>query len=195
MRKLGLTLLLMLFTLPLHDGPVPYVLRSVISAAKPKSKPVKQEVLSRSDSECLASVIYHEARGEPLEGQRAVYDVVMHRVKVLRKSVCGVVTAPKQFSWYGDPSKPIMPLTRPMSDLLKRVKEHPKVLDSINFRWFFSGEKLPYWAKKMNCHKLGGHRFCKEEEKDNGSTREVRDSGEGAQEVSERDHRSRIHDI
>jgi hypothetical protein len=75
------------------------------------------------------------------------------------------VTAPKQFSWYGEPGKPILPFTKPMQDLLKRAKMHPRVLDGVEFRWFFSGEKIPKWAVNMDCHvNIGGHRFCREKE-------------------------------
>ena len=42
---------------------------------------------------CLAENVYHEARGEPLEGQYAVAEVTMNRVRSTRfpKSVCEVV--------------------------------------------------------------------------------------------------------
>ena len=43
--------------------------------------------------ECLAMALYHEARGEPLEGQVAVGNVIMNRVdsKYHPDTVCGVV--------------------------------------------------------------------------------------------------------
>jgi spore germination cell wall hydrolase CwlJ-like protein len=49
--------------------------------------------LSKADRMCLARAIYHEARGEPIEGQIAVAQVVLNRVKSKRwpKTVCGVV--------------------------------------------------------------------------------------------------------
>lgn len=48
--------------------------------------------LSR-DAECLATAIYHEARGEPLKGQKAVAEVIMTRSQSGRfpSSICGVV--------------------------------------------------------------------------------------------------------
>jgi N-acetylmuramoyl-L-alanine amidase len=50
---------------------------------------------------CLALTIYHEARGEPLEGQRAVAEVVLNRVahSSFPDDVCGVVKDPYQFSY------------------------------------------------------------------------------------------------
>ena len=48
--------------------------------------PSKQEA-------CLATAIYHEARGETLKGQFAVAEVILNRVGVTRypNSICGVV--------------------------------------------------------------------------------------------------------
>lgn len=50
---------------------------------------------------CLAMNVYHEARGESIEGQYAVAHVTMNRVDDRRwdDTVCGVVYQPKQFSW------------------------------------------------------------------------------------------------
>jgi spore germination cell wall hydrolase CwlJ-like protein len=49
--------------------------------------------LSMADRMCLARAVYHEARGEPIEGQIAVAQVVMNRLRAKRwpKTVCGVV--------------------------------------------------------------------------------------------------------
>ena len=50
---------------------------------------------------CLALNIYNEARGEPLEGQYAVAQVVLNRVNSNKwpDTVCKVVYQPYQFSW------------------------------------------------------------------------------------------------
>lgn len=56
---------------------------------------------------CLASVIYHEARGEPLSGQLAVAKVTLNRTehKAFPSTVCGVVYQPNQYSWTKKPQK------------------------------------------------------------------------------------------
>lgn len=71
-------------------------------------------VYSRAEKECLALNIYHEARGEGLEGQVAVGMTTINRVlsKKFPNSICGVVKQTKvtskkkyrlcQFSWYCD---------------------------------------------------------------------------------------------
>ena len=50
--------------------------------------------------QCLANVIYREARGESLEGQRAVAHVVLNRVKdpAFPDTICEVVRQPGQFA-------------------------------------------------------------------------------------------------
>ena len=54
-----------------------------------------------ADLKCLASAIYFESKGEPLDGQLAVAQVILNRVESGRfgTGVCGVVKAPKQFSF------------------------------------------------------------------------------------------------
>jgi spore germination cell wall hydrolase CwlJ-like protein len=55
----------------------------------------------KSEIECLARNVYHEARGEPLEGQIAVAQVTVNRVESgeFQSSVCRAVYADRQFSW------------------------------------------------------------------------------------------------
>ena len=57
--------------------------------------------LSGRDNECLAGAIYFESKGEPLNGQLAVAEVILNRAKSGRfpASVCGVILQPGQFSF------------------------------------------------------------------------------------------------
>ena len=54
--------------------------------------------------ECLAVVVFFEARDQPIEGQMAVAEVVMNRVESDRwpDTICGVVFQDKQFSFTHD---------------------------------------------------------------------------------------------
>ena len=54
-----------------------------------------------ADINCLAQNIYHESRSESIEGQIAVAQVTVNRVKAsnFNKNICDVVFQPKQFSW------------------------------------------------------------------------------------------------
>ena len=54
-----------------------------------------------AEARCLTQAVYFEARGEPLEGQLAVAQVILNRVASGRyaDSVCGVVNQPGQFTF------------------------------------------------------------------------------------------------
>lgn len=56
---------------------------------------------SGREQECLAGAVYFEAKGEPLDGQLAVAQVIINRAKSGRfpGSICGVVFQPSQFSF------------------------------------------------------------------------------------------------
>ncbi len=81
------------------------------AATKAPSRTLSQAVSSMKGEQgemddqlhCLATAVYHESKGEPLEGQLAVAQVILNRVESGRfaDSVCGVVHQPKQFSFVG----------------------------------------------------------------------------------------------
>lgn len=48
---------------------------------------------------CLALTIFHEARGEPAIGQKAVATVVLNRARIRDMDVCDVLLEKGQFSW------------------------------------------------------------------------------------------------
>ena len=54
-----------------------------------------------ADLKCLAPAVYFEARGEPIEGQLAVAEVVINRARsgLYPDNYCDVVTQPAQFSF------------------------------------------------------------------------------------------------
>lgn len=54
---------------------------------------MKFKSANRSDSDCLTQAVYYEARGEGVEGMRAVAQVILNRVRhpAYPKSICGVV--------------------------------------------------------------------------------------------------------
>lgn len=58
---------------------------------------------------CMALNIYHEARGEPVQGQFAVAQVTMNRVRAngFGNTVCEVVTKRKHFSWTNNNLTPV----------------------------------------------------------------------------------------
>jgi len=68
------------------------------TAATPEPVQVK---IPQRDLKCLAENIYHEARGEGINGMLAVANVTLNRVATtgFPSTVCGVVYQPYQFSW------------------------------------------------------------------------------------------------
>lgn len=83
-------------------------------APRPEVVYLNTEVSHDEDLYCLAHNIYHEARGETVEGQIAVGYVTMNRVKTSSHNwpdtVCGNVFQRKQFSWTLD--RPYINLSR-----------------------------------------------------------------------------------
>lgn len=63
--------------------------------------PVPQDAELAPDMKCLAQAVYFESRGEPIEGQLAVAEVVINRAKsdLYPDSYCDVITQPAQFSF------------------------------------------------------------------------------------------------
>lgn len=80
----------------------PPVTAPVIEIVIEVSTPVKQQVIDYDQLECLAKNIYFEARGESLEGQIAVSQVVMNRVqsKHFPNTICEVVYQGQLSTWY-----------------------------------------------------------------------------------------------
>ena len=67
--------------------------------------------------QCLAQAIYFEARGEPIDGQVAVAEVVLNRVSDRRfpSTVCGVTHQGCQFSYVCDGNSDVMKSALPRS--------------------------------------------------------------------------------
>jgi hypothetical protein len=111
-----------------------------------------------TDSQCLATALHYEARGEPLVGRRAVLDTITNRMLATGKSACSIVLARGQFAW--SKRRPLLAYGNDQRAMLGEVLKHPKVLNSEKYTYFFSGAK-PVWAYNMSCRKIHGHNFCK----------------------------------
>ena len=116
---------------------------------------------------CLALVVYTEARGEPLDGQLLVAEVVINRVQSERypDTVCAVAFEQHQFSGLN------------VTPDLEEVFVDPAWQTSVDIAYdalsgntlgttathFHNTKKTPYWARKMTLlGKYGGHIFYKE---------------------------------
>ena len=102
---------------------------------------------------CLASVIYAEARGEPIDGQIAVGQVVINRVEDPRwpDDICSVVTDDEQFAY-------LTPDQRTL-DLARRIINEDFDDFAEGATHFYSGSE-PWWAKHMDLiGEINGHTF------------------------------------
>jgi spore germination cell wall hydrolase CwlJ-like protein len=128
----------------------------------------------RRERRCLVTALYFEARSEPLDGQIAVGQVIMNRVKSpdYPDTICGVVYQGShrrtgcQFSFTCD-GKPDKPRSRKMWERSKRIADQVlegKVwLRSIgNATHYHADYVSPKWRWKMSrLSKIGRHIFYK----------------------------------
>jgi spore germination cell wall hydrolase CwlJ-like protein len=130
--------------------------------------------LERQNIACLARNVYHEARGEPLEGQYAVAEVTMNRLASARypNSVCAVVHEKRwdairkryvgAFSWTEFYSVP-----EPEGEawaLAQKVAEdvyHRRVPPRVDGATFYHATWIkPSWARKQQrVARIGRHVF------------------------------------
>jgi hypothetical protein len=105
--------------------------------------------------QCLAGAVYFEARGEPLDGQLAVAQVVINRAEDRRfpASYCGVVHQRAQFSFVKNGR---MPRVRTNSGAWERAKAIAKIAheglwdtDARDAVYFHASYVRPSWSRRM----------------------------------------------
>jgi spore germination cell wall hydrolase CwlJ-like protein len=143
-----------------------------LSEAKAEPKTLPELVsahaeLSPSDGEheCLAGAIYFESKGEPLEGQLAVAEVVINRAKSGRfpTTLCGVIKQPSQFSFIRRGRFP--PIRRESAEWRKAVAiAHVALQDLADSRagdamFFHARYVSPGWRGLKRVAQLGNHIF------------------------------------
>lgn len=119
---------------------------------------------------CLALNVYHEARGDSVEGQAAVALVTINRAKLSGKEVCEVVFEPRQFSWtiVGAVGQRILPSHHPKEkDAWEKAKQ--VALSALYMKDFTGGATHfheasinPKWPHKR-IGRWGSHIFYKQE--------------------------------
>jgi hypothetical protein len=115
---------------------------------------------------CLAKAVYFEARGETLEGQLAVAEVVLNRAHSGRfaSSICGVVTQPAQFSFIRAGK---FPAVNESSDCWKKAlaiadaaEKHIATSLASNVLWYHATYVAPAWGRqKTRAAQIGTHIF------------------------------------
>jgi spore germination cell wall hydrolase CwlJ-like protein len=126
---------------------------------------------------CLKSVLWHEARGEPEEGIRAVMSVIYNRKKAkgYPNTFCGVILQDKQFSAFNSDkslaTKPLKPVKGPDEEAYSKVAGiaqeavvgafEPVLEPSV--LWYTHIRVKNKWTRKFERVKvIASHSFYKE---------------------------------
>ncbi len=138
------------------------------------NKPLPASTRTASELKCLATAIYFEARGEPQEGQLAVAQVVLNRLKnpAYPNTVCGVVYQNKnrrhrcQFSFACDGRSDRITDARSWAtaqELAKRAVEEQTdtFISAVGSSTHYHATYVhPRWARRMTeTDKIGRHIF------------------------------------
>ena len=154
---------------PLVAEPVPAVLPAVPPAPRPLHELVASfvDLRDQDDQElCLAKAVYFEARGESLQGQLAVAEVVLNRVASHRypDTICKVVTQKAQFSFIRNGRFP-RPNTSSeawrnalaVADVAQNQLANAVAPDVL---WYHANYVAPSWGKRLNrVTQIGVHIF------------------------------------
>ena len=117
---------------------------------------------------CIAVAIYHEARGESLDGQLAVARVIMNRAASGKYpgSWCGVVKQPWQFSFV-NPRTGYYPSVNASSAAWRKAQAITRlaVTDAVpslsrDVLWYHADYVAPSWGRRLSrVQKIGTHIF------------------------------------
>ena len=117
--------------------------------------------------DCLAAAVYFEARGEPIEGQLAVAEVVLNRAASGRypSTICDVVTQPWQFSFVN--ATGAIPAADRSSDAWRKAVAVARIAERGASRllprdvlWYHADYVAPSWGRRLARNtKIGLHIF------------------------------------
>lgn len=142
-----------------------------VAAPVPRSLEAEVEALAAADTsgaeeDCLANAVYFEARGESIEGQLAVAEVVINRAASGRypATLCGVVVQRSQFSFVRGGQ---IPAADRGSQAWRRAVAVARValagttrLLSGNVLWYHANYVSPSWGRRLSrSNRIGAHIF------------------------------------
>ncbi|HWT12429.1 MAG TPA: cell wall hydrolase [Allosphingosinicella sp.] len=120
-----------------------------------------------SQQDCLANAVYFEARGEPIEGQLAVAEVVLNRTQSGRYpgTICEVVEQPWQFSFVNATGR--IPSADRSSQSWRRAVAVARIAEAGASRllprdvlWYHADYVSPSWGRRLARNtKIGLHIF------------------------------------
>jgi len=137
----------------------------------PVSTKQQNQQVDTSEYTCLLAVLYHESRGESIEGIRAVASVVINRrnhPSLYPRTICGVVLQHKQFSnvehtYQKALEQPTM-LQKDIGYAKVSIIAYEALYDgfkpSVQALDYHAIRVRPYWSKYLkNSRVIGNHRF------------------------------------
>ena len=120
------------------------------------------------EANCIATAVYHEARGESLEGQLAVARVIMNRAASGKypASWCRTVKQPYQFSFV-NPHTGALPYTDTNCDSWRKAVGVTRLAVanavpslSTDVLWYHADYVAPSWGRRLTqVSKIGAHIF------------------------------------
>jgi len=132
------------------------------------SQVVVSPEINDKDVKWLALNIYHEARGESLNGMLAVGAVTLNRVKSpdYPSTIEEVVKQKRQFSWYNDGNdkeiydEKSWKVSKNVAKILL-TKRDLEIFKKINGALYYHSKEVnPYWVKRMEkVIVIGNHIF------------------------------------
>jgi spore germination cell wall hydrolase CwlJ-like protein len=159
-----------LFGGPLSAGPSQAASAAVISLPGTLAEQVAEQagtLTADAEQDCLASAVYFEARGEPIEGQLAVADVVLNRVASSRypDTICEVVEQPWQFSFVNRTGS--IPQADRSSEAWRKAVAIARIAQAGTARavdsdvlWYHAEYVSPSWGTRLaRQDKIGLHIF------------------------------------
>jgi spore germination cell wall hydrolase CwlJ-like protein len=119
-----------------------------------------------AEEDCLANAVYFEARGESLEGQLAVAEVVMNRAASGRypASLCAVVRQPAQFSFVRGGRMPradrASQAWRRAVGIARVARAGARRMLAGNVLWYHANYVSPGWGRRLSMtDRIGAHVF------------------------------------
>ena len=119
-----------------------------------------------AEEDCLANAVYFEARGETLEGQLAVAEVVLNRARSGRYPTtwCGVVTQRAQFSFV---RSGVIPRADRSTEAWRRAVAIARIAQqgstrmlAPNVLWYHANYVSPSWGRRLaRSSVIGAHIF------------------------------------
>ena len=120
------------------------------------------------EAHCIAVAVYHEARGESLQGQLAVARVIMNRAASGKYPTtwCGTVKQPWQFSFV-NPRTGVMPGVDQSSAAWRKALGVTRLATanavpvlSTDVLWYHADYVAPSWGRRLTrVEKIGTHIF------------------------------------